>query len=353
MTRRPAVVSAEMPLGGALDVMGERGISSVLVTGPTRAPYGILTLRDLVAKVVRHGLDPATLRAGDIATWRLITADASWTVQDAASAMAAAGIRRLPVVQRGELLGVISDTDLFIALVPDENWEHARAVRKARAAQRARPESGAAMVGDLMSAPALTVDPSVTVQRAVEKMVAVGVSSLLAATGTEGHPAGIVTKRDVVTKLLAQGRHPSDLRVDEIMSAPVRTIESGASLEACSTRMAEERLRRFPVTIGGQIVGIISDSDILAALVGHQWRGRRSLRVPAAAIVADVMRLGAGPLIPAGLPTLAPEASIWDAAERLAKAGTKELPVAQGGQLIGTVHEADIVQALEERGAPD
>lgn len=241
MTRRPAVVSAEMPLGGALDVMGERGISSVLVTGPTRAPYGILTLRDLVAKVVRHGLDPATLRAWDIATWRLITADASWTVQDAASAMAAAGIRRLPVVQRGELLGVISDTDLFIALVPDENWEHARAVRKARAAQRARPESGAAMVGDLMSAPALTVDPSVTVQRAVEKMVAVGVSSLLAATGTEGHPAGIVTKRDVVTKLLAQGRHPSDLRVDEIMSAPVRTIESGASLEACSTRMAEER----------------------------------------------------------------------------------------------------------------
>lgn len=75
--------------------------------------------------------------------------------------------------------------------------------------------------------------------------------------------------------------------------------------------------------------------------------------MPAAAIVADVMRLGAGPLIPAGLPTLAPEASIWDAAERLAKAGTKELPVAQGGQLIGTVHEADIVQALEERSAPD
>lgn len=105
------------------------------------------------------------------------------------------------------------------------------------------------------------------------------------------------------------------------MSAPVRTIESGASLEACSTRMAEERLRRFPVTIGGQIVGIISDSDILAALVEHQWRGRRSLRVPAAAIVADVMRPGAGPLIPAGLPTLAPEAPTWDAAERLAKAG--------------------------------
>lgn len=352
MTPQPATVTAEGALDEALAVMGERGISSVLVFEGPGSPYGILTMRDVVAKVVRHDLDPQTLRARDVATWRLLTAKPSWTVREAAETMARARIRRLPVVHQGDLVGIVSDTDLFVAVAADEGWEHARAVRKERASRRARRDEQAEIVQDLMSAPVLTADPDSRVQRAVQTMVTSGVSSLLIGV-SGGSIAGIVTKRDVVIKILASGRDPAAVRVAEIMSAPVRTIAAGATLEACSARMADEGVRRFPVTLADQIVGIISDSDILAAVIARRWRGHRRLRVPASAIVADIMQPGATPRISPGLPTLAPELTIWAAAEALAKSGAAELPVVQGGQVIGTVHQADILQALEERGAPD
>lgn len=352
MSRSPAAVPADATLGEALAVMGERGISSVLVVQEPPAPYGIVTMRDVVAKVVRHDLDPDTLRARDVATWRLVTATPSWTAQEAAATMARSRIRRLPVVQGSDLLGIVSDTDLFIALAPQRNWEHVRAVRKERAARRARPENGARTVQDLMSSPVLSADPDSRVVQAVQTMVRSGVSSLLVGV-SEGSAAGIVTKRDVVIKIVAAGRDAAAVRVAEIMSAPVRTIEAGATLEACSARMADEGVRRFPVTLADQIVGIISDSDILAAVIARRWRGHRRLRVPGSAIVADIMQPGPALLISPGLPTLAPELSIWEAAERLAKAGAAELPVVQGGQVIGTVRQGDVLQALEEWGAPD
>lgn len=180
MTRNPVTVRAEASLSEALAVMGERGISSVLVFSEPTAPDGIVTMRDVVGKVVRHDLDPETLRARDVATWRLVTAGPSWTVREAAETMARARIRRLPVVHQDDLVGIVSDTDVFVAL--------------------------------------------------------------------------------------AAGRDAAAIRVTEIMSSPVRTVEVGVRLEACSARMADEGIRRFPVTLADQIVGIISDSDILQAL---------------------------------------------------------------------------------------
>lgn len=353
MTLRPVTVDADAKVTDALDLMRARGISSVLARRSTTArEYGIVTIRDVVGKVVKYGIEPETLCVGDIATWRLVTATRTWTLPAAAAIMAKAGVRRLPVALRNEIIGIVSDTDLFTALVPSQNWEHARAVRKERAFRRAERPATVKLVADLMSTPVLTADPDNTVQRAVEKMVASGVSSLLVTT-SEAQPVGMVTKRDVVTKVIALGRIAATVRVAEIMSSDLHTIAAGVTLETCSARMTDERVRRFPVILGDQIVGIISDKDILAAVATRWWRGHRRLRVPTSAIVADVMRLVGGPLIPAGLPTLSPALSIWEAADRLVKTGARQLPVTQGGQVIGLVDETDLLQALEERGAGD
>lgn len=353
MTLRPVTVDADAKVTDALDLMRESGISSVLARrSPSTREYGILTIRDIVGKVVKYGIAPETLRVSDIATWRLVTATRSWTLPAAAAVMAKVAIRSLPVVLRHEIIGIVSDTDLFTALVPGLDWEHARAVRKERAFRRAERPANVKMVDDLMSAPVLTADPDSTVQRAVEKMVASGVSSLLV-TVSEVQPVGIVTKRDIVTKVIGLGRTAAAVRVADVMSSDLHTIAAGVTIEACSVRMTDECVRRFPVTLGDQIVGIISDKDILAAVAARWWRGHRRLRVPASAIVADVMRLVGGPLIPAGLPTLSPALSIWEAADRLVKAGARQLPVTQGGQVIGIVDETDVLQALEERGAGD
>lgn len=350
MTRRPVAIAATAAVSQAIERMKEHGISSVLVLPlPGSTEYGIVTVRDIVARLVKEDLDTEAVRVGDIMTWRLVTAHPSWPVRKVAEVMAKARVRRLPVVEGSDIVGLVSDTDILTSLVSRHEWDHVRKVRKARAMERASRTGHARSVADLMSAPVLNINAGATAQEAVEKMVASGISSLLVTQDQGGH--GIVTKRDLVTKVVAAGRDLSETAVHTVMSSPVRSIEAEDTLDHCSLRMAAARVRRFPVTRHGEIVGIISDSDILAAVAGHRWIGHR--RYPTSAIAADVMRTPSGELQPVPTETLTPELSIWECAERLARADVRELSVVQEGRIIGVVGEGDILRAIQERGGPD
>jgi CBS domain-containing protein len=179
-------------------------------------------------------------------------------------------------------------------------------------------------------------------------MVAAGISSLLINPG-RGSALGIITKRDVVTKAVAAGRDPFETVVGDLMSTSVRTISAAATLEDCSAQMAEAGVRRLPVSQADEIAGIISDSDILAAVAGHRWMGHRI--GPKSAIVADVMRTPNVTLQPLWTESVTPEMSLWDCAMKMG--AERELPVVQDGQIIGIVKDTDILRALEERGGPD
>lgn len=349
MTRKPFALLAAATVASALDGMRERGISSVLVfLLPGSAEWGMVTMRDIVAQVIAESLDVSAVRLGDIATWRLLTAQPGWTLQQAAQVMTQARIRRLPVLDGDEIVGIVSDTDIFTSLVSRQDWEVMRQVRKERALQRASRTSPASTVADVMSSPVLTVDPAATVDRAVAKMVSAGISSLLVTAGSRHH-LGIITKRDVVTKVVAGGQDPRSIAVAQLMSSPVFTVEPEVTLQGCSSRMAAFRVRRFPVVNrDGETLGIVSDSDILAATAARRWAGH--LTRPTLAIVADIMRpVAAGAAPPRG-DAVAPELSLWECADRLARAGVRELPVAQGGQVIGVVGDADVIRAITERG---
>lgn len=74
---------------------------------------------------------------------------------------------------------------------------------------------------------------------------------------------GVVTDRDIVSRLVAQGRNPVDLRADTCMSQPVISVRIDASLEECIRVMEAHRIRRVPVVDGdGLMRGIVSQADI-------------------------------------------------------------------------------------------
>jgi CBS domain-containing protein len=348
MTAKPFSLLAGATVATALDGMRERGISSVLVfLMPGSAEWGMVTMRDIVAHVIAESVDADTVRLGEIATWRLLTARPDWSLQRAAQVMAQARVRRLPVVDGEHIVGIVSDTDIFASLSPRQEWDQMRQIRKARALQRASQTTAARTVADLMSSPVLTINPAVTVDRAAAKMISAGISSLLV-TPDARHPQGIITKRDIVTKLIAGGQDARAVAVEALMSSPVFTVEADVTLQGCSTRMAAARVRRFPVVDrAGEVIGIVSDSDILAATAARRWAGHR--KGPTSAIVADIMRPVGPPRAAAG-DGVAPELSLWEAADRLAKAGRRELQVVQGGRIIGVVSDADIIRAIAERG---
>jgi len=74
---------------------------------------------------------------------------------------------------------------------------------------------------------------------------------------------GVVTDRDIVCRVVAQGRNPLDLTASECMSTPVISISSDASLEECCRLMEDHQIRRLPVVDeDGLCCGIVSQADI-------------------------------------------------------------------------------------------
>ncbi len=77
-----------------------------------------------------------------------------------------------------------------------------------------------------------------------------------------GTPTGIVTERDVLKKIVLKGMDSRSVKSGEIMSAPLITIQSGASLGEATQLMIDKRIRRLLVVDGGKIIGIFTERDL-------------------------------------------------------------------------------------------
>ena len=74
---------------------------------------------------------------------------------------------------------------------------------------------------------------------------------------------GVVTDRDIVCRLVAQGRNPVDEAAEACMSSPVVSVRESTPLEDCAKLMEDKQIRRVPVVNGGgMICGIVSQADI-------------------------------------------------------------------------------------------
>ena len=115
-------------------------------------------------------------------------------------------------------------------------------------------------VKDFMSTDIIRIGKNETALGAAEEMVNSKVSSLLVVE--EERPVGIVTERDFLRKLTAQGKKPQSVKVEKLMTSPLVTIEPDASLRDAVTVMRENDIRRLVVFGDGHLKGIITLTDI-------------------------------------------------------------------------------------------
>lgn len=106
----------------AIKLMAEKGIGSLVVT-VDGALAGIVTERDYARKVIIKGKASDTTPVADIMTADVITASSNLTVNQCMAMMTAKKCRHLPVVDDGELVGMISIGDLVQAIIVDQQEE--------------------------------------------------------------------------------------------------------------------------------------------------------------------------------------------------------------------------------------
>ncbi len=130
----------------------------------------------------------------------------------------------------------------------------------------------------IMRQPIITIPAAESVAHAVREMQAHDISCLLVTPRFDGEGYGIITKADVVGKVVARGREPARIHVSAVMTRPLYTVAPECSLRDCAALMVRHHVRRLPVLSEvGEPIGIISDSDVFGALLGGPSDGPAAL----------------------------------------------------------------------------
>ena len=118
-------------------------------------------------------------------------------------------------------------------------------------------------IRDVMTSNPTSCEPSTTVVDAAKVMAQEDVGPVPIVDG--GRVVGIVTDRDLVVRVLAEGRDPNSTTIGEIASADLVTVQPDSDLNEALNLMAQNQVRRLPVVEGDQLVGIVAQADVARA----------------------------------------------------------------------------------------
>lgn len=116
-------------------------------------------------------------------------------------------------------------------------------------------------VGDAMTRGVIYVKPEDNVQRVAEIMKKNDIDSVIVINNGIG--VGIVTDTDIIAKVVADGENPRTTPVSDIMTSPLITIEPGADIDDAAIEMRDKDVRRLIVARGGNIIGMLSEFDLV------------------------------------------------------------------------------------------
>ena len=260
MTRDPVTLPHDAPIAKALGLMRTRGFHEIPVLRNARLA-GMITFES-IARRVRGSL--TTKVESLLILPPLVTP--TTTLAEIAGQLLATGLRAAPVVgRRGELVGIVSRTDLV------------RSLRSAPVAARATVESIASPASVLIREDdqvrhllaqlrLLEEHPLPVVDRKGRLVGAVGVADLGAVLWrpTAGGKADAKT-----------GRSALEVEVASIMRSPAITVPAGTSAAEAAALMSREKVSSVFVVEGGRPTRVVGQSDLLGLLVGATRRRSR------------------------------------------------------------------------------
>ena len=136
-------------------------------------------------------------------------------------------------------------------------------------------------VGDLLrikGAKVETITAAETVLDAIRRMSAKHIGCLAVVTKA-GKLSGIVSERDCLWKVIAEGKSPKTNLVKDAMTPlkQMKTVAPGQTVEECMSLMTGRRHRHLPVLADGQLVGLISIGDVVKFMLDAQQATIQSL----------------------------------------------------------------------------
>jgi len=248
MTKQVCQVRVDQPASDALDLMQSHHVSSVLVI-ENDLILGIITERDIVRALHTDSRQLREFNCADLMQAPVLSVGAKTRCLDAYHLMAGRGIRHLAVTdEAGHVLGIASEGDVMrnFGIEYYMNFKD---------------------IAHVMSKVFCKLPPTATVGDALRDMVEQH-QSCVVVVDPQGHPAGVLTERDVV-RLSNERPHPQQLLLSEAMHAPVMTAKPGKRLHAAVKMMEDAHVRRLVIVDEhGVACGLLTHHEIARGLEG-------------------------------------------------------------------------------------
>ena len=118
---------------------------------------------------------------------------------------------------------------------------------------------------EVMNKAVKVIRPDSTVKEAAVIMNQYKIGSVVVVS-LKGELEGIITERDILEDIVAQGKNSEEVKVEEIMTKKkdMKIVSPNADLDDAAEIMTENKIRKLPVVHGGKLIGIVTASDLIA-----------------------------------------------------------------------------------------
>jgi PAS domain S-box-containing protein len=244
MSRDVATVRSEESAASAARIMSERQISCAVVVDD-EGIAGIVSETDFLQKMAAKNKTPDEIPVAEIMSHPVVSAPPNISILHASEIVLTNRIRRLPVIEGDKLVGIVTQTDLVMAL------------------------ASYGLLGEIasiMNSDTSVIDAGASVAEAISIMADRGISSVL--VRQDGRIAGIFTGRDFVKRVSAQDKNPASIKIEDVMSSPAMSIPPDYSIFSTTKMMEKRGIRRLVVMEGEKLCGIITETDIFRTING-------------------------------------------------------------------------------------
>lgn len=270
------VINADEPVSHARKLMLRHRIGTLPVLNEGKM-IGIVTKSDISNRLAqaeplwrRRPIDQIPIKL--IMTETVITIYPEASISQAAILMLENGIHNVPVVKNGNIVGIVTRTDLVRYVA-----EHSEKMNT--------------KVPSLMTEDVIFVHRHHTINHVIEEMNKNEIARVIV-KGDDGKPVGFISRKslalniltdnegDLATKSIKMVRRSSPagqktyryvkempVTAEDIMVSPIISIDVSENISAAAKKMIEEGLTGLPVSDGEDIVGILSRTDIMRAIL--------------------------------------------------------------------------------------
>jgi len=197
-----------------------------------------------------HGKD---VKVEEVMSTELITTTPDEDIVETVELMLKNHILRLPVLEDGKLVGILTRSDLINAF--DKGF-HGERPEETKVGTELRVEN-------IMHKLVITIDPNKSVLDAARLMSEKNIGSLVISNKCE---IGILTESDIFKKVVAEGKDSRETKVADVMTSPCKTVGPKMDIFQASKILHEGNMRRLPVVENCNVIGIVTSEDIIDAV---------------------------------------------------------------------------------------